>query len=110
MKHINKLLFALTVLVLSSCSDAFDLDVNTNPNAVAPENAELGFLYNQVQLDLEDFVSGTWYPAGTASRMRTMTSFFYNEAYSPTGFNGIWTEGYANLIPDLDAIVARASE
>ncbi len=109
MKHIYILIIAFVALFSSSCNDVFDLDINTNPNAVTPDNAELDFLYNQVQLSMENVFSNTWYPAGTASRMRAMTSFFYNEAYAPTTFDGIWRNAYANLIPDLDAVIAQAS-
>ena len=109
MKHINKIIFAFAILVLSSCSDAFDLDINTNPNAVAPENAELSFLYNQAQLGVEELMSDMFLETANASRMIAMTSFFYNEAYSPTTFDDIWRDVYSNLIPDLDAVIETAT-
>lgn len=110
MKIINKLLIISALFLTVSCNDALDLDINTNPNAVSPDNAELAFLYNQVQLDFESFFSSTWYPGASASRMRAMTSFFYNEAYSSTTFDGIWTNAYADLIPDLNAVISTANE
>lgn len=109
MKNIIKLIALTSLIFLGSCSDLTDLDINTNPNAVAPENAEVGFLYNQIELTFNSIFQNTWTVA-PATRMRAMTSYFYREQFSNESFSGLWTNVYANLFPDVDALILAAGE
>ena len=105
MKLIIKGMIVLGLLMAVSCSDLTDLDINQNPNAVAPENAEVGFLYNQIQLDFALFANSTWTLA-PAARMRALTSFFYREQWSPqsNALNSLWRRAYADIFIDINAI------
>lgn len=106
MKNIFKYLIALSVLFTMSCDNLTDLDINQNPNAVAPDQAEVGFLYNSVQLGVRNFFNSTYFFTSTSTRQRHMNSFFYQEAYSPNTFSGIWSNAYTGVFPDIAALDA----
>ncbi len=110
MKHILKLLLLTSVVFVFSCSDLTDLDINQNPNAVAPENAEVGFLYNQIQLSFNNLIINANNATLGLTRQRAMTSYFYREAISPNTLNAFWSNVYANLFPDVDALEVAAGE
>jgi len=106
MKNIFKYLIAVCVLFTFSCDNLTDLDINQNPNAVAPDQAEVGFLYNSVQLGVRNFFNSTYGFTSTSTRQRHMNSFFYESAYSPNTFSGIWSSAYSGIFPDIAALDA----
>lgn len=97
------------MLGFSSC-EMFNMDLQDNPNRVAPEKAEINFLYNNLQLTFNGFVFSTFRLGADATRMMNMGAFTYNNRYTPTGFNGIWNTAYATFLPDAEALLAQASE
>jgi len=111
MKLINKILIVGLIFTMSSCSEVFDLDINESPNAVSPDDASIEFLYNSAQIQFNNFYANTWFYTSTASRMQAMTTgFFYNEAYAPTTFSGLWTIAYANALPDINRVIEISDE
>ena len=109
MKYLNKLLLVLLVFVGVSCG-LTDLDINQNPNAPSPDQAEAGFLFNQVQTSFNSIFSGTWGSTSSATRQRAMTSFFYNQAYAPENLDFLWTRAYANFLQDAVTLENLAAE
>lgn len=110
LKFLYKFLIVAVVWGLSAC-DATDLDLQDDPNAVTPEQADIDFLYNGVVLDYVEFMEDLWFFSSTVSRMRAMTSGnLYANAYSPQDFNDIWYDAYALLFPDIDKLVELAEE
>ncbi len=111
MKLIYKLLIAISLVGLSACN-VFELDEYLeNPNSVAPENAGVDFLYNNIQLSFENFFNSTWSFSGGVSRQIAMTGgFTYSGSYQPQSFNGIWSNAYASILPDIEALLVIAEE
>lgn len=108
MKYINKLLLIALVWLGASCA-LTDLELQENPNSVAPENADVNDLYNTVQLNTRSFVESVWYPTASMSRMISNTSAYnYKNAFSPQGFNGTWNIAYSNLFSDIQALITLA--
>lgn len=108
MKFFNKMLIVALVFGFSAC-DNFELDLQDNPNAVTPENASVNDLYNNVQLSFNSFYNGLWGFSSSLSRMIANTGAYdYQNAYSPTSFDGIWTNAYAGLLADIDALIELA--
>lgn len=109
MRNIIKLSFVtLLVLFISAC-DNTELDgLLDNPNAVAPDKAELDLLYNNVVLRFKDFA----YTAGNVTmplvRMRHMFGPRYDNAVAPGTGDGLWQNAYSDLIPDIDLIIQLA--
>ena len=105
MKHINKLFIVLAVFFISSCS-LTDLDLQENPNAVAPENAETGLFFNAIQLDVKDFFMSSNDLGAYVSRQLAMTGGnVYENAFGATTFNGMWNSAYANVLPDIKQLI-----
>ncbi|MEM9986651.1 MAG: SusD/RagB family nutrient-binding outer membrane lipoprotein, partial [Bacteroidota bacterium] len=111
MKLLHKLLIIISMVGLSACN-LFELDdYLENPNAVSPENAGIDFLYNNVQLQFENFVNSTFFFTADVSRQTAMTgAFTYNGSYNPQSFNGIWSLAYSEVLPDINALNAIAEE
>ena len=110
MKFINKLLILALVWSFSAC-DMTDFDLQENPNEVAPENASVDDLYNNIQLEFASFFEDTWFNTAGMSRMISHTGAFdYTSATNPNNFNGLWEDVYADMIPDIDALLAIATE
>ncbi|NNE30090.1 MAG: SusD/RagB family nutrient-binding outer membrane lipoprotein [Saprospiraceae bacterium] len=101
---IGSLVFA--VLMVASCTN-LDLDLQDNPNAVTPDNAGLEFLFNSVQIN---FADATWEaydePAGIVRQLAMTGGNVYDNNDSPNNFNFLWTETYANILPDIEAVLA----
>lgn len=105
MKHINKLFIVLAVFFVSSCS-LTELDLQDNPNAVTPENAETGLFFNSIQLDLKDFFMNNNDNTARVVRQLAMSGGnVYENAFAATTFNFAWNEAYAGLLPDLDQLI-----
>jgi hypothetical protein len=110
MKLINKLFIICAVWMLAACN-ATDLDLQDNPNSVTPENAEVQFLYNNIQLNFRDHFNNMYFFTATHVRQITAVSGdTYINAYSPGSMNGIWFNTYAELLPDIDALLALTDD
>jgi Starch-binding associating with outer membrane len=110
MKIRNYIYATVAVLMISvtSCKDQFELDLLNNPNAVTQENADIELYFNAIQLNFRNFlVSANQGNAAAAVRMRVLSAVQYDQYYSG-GDNGIWSTMYANMFPDIDAMIALA--
>lgn len=110
MKYLNKLFLVVLIFAGIGCSDLTNLDINQNPNSPSPDQAEAGFLFNQVQLGFNSFFEGTQDATATASRQRTRVAFFYNTAYTPEGLDFLWTRAYANFLQDALTLEQLAAD
>jgi len=107
MKFINKLLIVGVVFMIASS----ELDLLDNPNAVAPENANIDDLYNNIQIDFTQNIETMWFNTAGMSRMLAHTGAFdYMSATNPNNFNFLWTNTYAGLYPDITALQNIADE
>jgi len=110
MKNIYKYISVLMVLLLAGCS-LTELDELDNPNGVAPENADNRFVFYAVQLDFRDFYNTvTWNTARPVRMLAMSGGQLYNNAFSATTFNFAWNKAYADLLPDMDAVIANTQE
>lgn len=112
MKHIFKLSFAtLLVFFMSSCENALELEgLLSDPNEVTADKAELDLVYNRVMLDFENFAYGAGNVTMPLIRLRHMFGPLYQNAVTPTTGDGLWTNAYSNLIPDIDLIIELSAE
>ena len=109
MKFINKLFIIALVLASFTACENTELDLLTDPNNVAPENASLNDLYNNIQLTFGTSVyPGLQGSPGAMARMYFAGSYTYQAEITDATFNGLWTTVYANLFPDVDALVSIA--
>jgi len=104
MKFIYKLFLVSLIVGVTACDT--DLDLQQDPNAVAPENASINDLFNSIQLDFGDAYDSAQRGAGRMARMYHMGSFTYQANTSPAAYNFLWQTAYADLFPDIDALLA----
>jgi len=111
MKFIKKLfIVALALIVVSSC-EMTDLDLQDNPNRVPPESANVNDLYNAIQLNVQALVEDTWYATGSMARMvANINSYNYINAFTPEALDDVWNEAYAQIFPDIAALIPLAEE
>ncbi len=108
-RNINKILLAFIVMVVSSC-EVFKMDVQDNPNALKPEDADIDFLLNSVQVGTASFFENATFFGMEVTRMEHMFGPLYNNAYSPTSFDGTWTRAYSSTLTDIQAVKPLALE
>ncbi|MDX1407486.1 MAG: SusD/RagB family nutrient-binding outer membrane lipoprotein, partial [Saprospiraceae bacterium] len=109
MKILNKILIVSLLAVFSAgCDDLFELDLRDNPNAVTEDKAGVDFLYNNIQLEFRNIYNNLHFIADEPVRMIAQTNFTYLGELPATTGNGIWSNFYADLLPDVDALVNLA--
>jgi len=68
-------------------------------------------LYNNIQISFRNHIQSMWFNTAGMSRMISHTGAFdYTSATNPNNFNFLWTNAYAGMIPDIDALNVLASE
>lgn len=113
----NRIIFALAFLgVLYSC-ETTELDIAQNPNALTPNQADVNFLFNNIQEDFARHIEGGG-TAGTGlsaiGRELVRTENFAGRAYAsslnPASSNGEWSNVYANILADIESLEPLAEE
>jgi len=110
MKLINKLFITIIAILVFSC-DLTNLEFQQDPNNAGPAQGDINSLYNNIQLEFENFYSTANGFGDGMGRMTAETSgFTYNDSFSPTSYNNIWFRAYATLLPDIEALSEIATE
>ncbi|MGB3799440.1 MAG: SusD/RagB family nutrient-binding outer membrane lipoprotein [Lewinella sp.] len=105
MKLLNKCLLAAIVLSVTACADLDELLIN--PNGVEADQADAASLYNSVQIEFNDFQNDPYeFTAGLARMDAETGGFTYTRTHQPTEFDDMWTDFYAQFLPDADAFIA----
>ena len=132
MTNLKYLLLAVTLTVgITACEDVTNLDLLDDPNQVSPDRAGAEFLYNSIQLKFSEIYMGKvanaqgnslaqadggtppnlFRFASDLTRMTAMTGgSTYENAFQPVYFNALWTDVYADMFPDIDALADIAAE
>lgn len=95
------LVFALGVV---SCEQT-ELDLLADPNNPTPDQASLNDLYNNIQLEYRNIYNSVQGTTGALARMYHAGSAVYISTIGPTTLNGLWGNAYADLFPDVDALL-----
>ncbi|NRB61547.1 MAG: SusD/RagB family nutrient-binding outer membrane lipoprotein [Saprospiraceae bacterium] len=104
-----RLLKYISILVLAwgiTACEMTDLDLQVDPNQVAPDQASVNDLYNNIQLEFRNVFTSSQGTPGAMARMYHAGDFLYQTVTSPTTLNGLWFNAYADLFPDIDALLA----
>jgi hypothetical protein len=96
------------VCSFSACKKMDKLLVN--PNSVDPSLANADLLLNAVQLNFAGVFSTASDFGAQLTRQQQMYGPLYNNAYSPTSFDGVWTTAYTGVIKNVDALLPIALE
>ena len=112
MKNIFKIFLAFGLLVFVSACDSLDLDeIAINPNSVAPENADINLVMNNVLVELGDLTDEVSDEVMPYVRMAAMTDGDrYDNQDAPDNFDFMWSLAYAQIIPDCNLVIELANE
>lgn len=104
MNSLHQLLIAVLILGTSACADLDEL--LENPNAVTPDRANAAALYNSAQIEFNDVQNDPFFFTSGLVRMTAETGgFVYQETHSPSEFDDMWQDFYAQFLPDADAFI-----
>nr|WP_288935165.1 SusD/RagB family nutrient-binding outer membrane lipoprotein [uncultured Allomuricauda sp.] len=107
----------LLLIFLSSSCETTELEILDNPNAVSPEQSDIDFFLNSIQVSTVTMLEGTplddqeLNQAGMElTRMLHMFGPTYQNAYGPTYLNPTWRTVYSSALPDIRTMVPLAEE
>ncbi|MGY6545670.1 SusD/RagB family nutrient-binding outer membrane lipoprotein [Arthrospiribacter ruber] len=106
MKKIYSLLIALSLVLVSSC----DLDLQQDPNNVAPETASLNLVLNRIQVDFATFFNQTGDTGMRLTRMINQGNNLYEQTHQPVSLDARWTNAYANILNNVKFMLPLAEE
>ncbi len=116
LRQVYKGLLAVALVLGGSC-EVTQLEILENPNAVAPNQSDIDFFLNSIQVAAITMFDGTpldnseLSEAGMeVSRIGHMFGPTYQNAYTPTNLNGAWRAVYSSALPDIRTMVPLAEE
>ena len=105
-RKINTILLALGVFLVSSC----ELDYLDNPNAVTESSTDADFLLNNIQLNFRNIFRGVSDSGQRLTRMINQGANTYETAYTPTSYDGLWSDSYSGILADIKVLKKIAGE
>ena len=116
-KFIGLVFIATSMLLINGC-ETTDLDVQPNPNFLSPEQSDIDFFLNSIQIRVANLHSGTegraengWSQFGMEP-VRIQHGFgpTYRDFYDPGDFDQIWDDMYSELLIDIRTMTPLAEE
>ncbi|WP_350292574.1 SusD/RagB family nutrient-binding outer membrane lipoprotein [uncultured Croceitalea sp.] len=101
---------------IMSC-ETTQLEILDSPNAVAPQQSDIDFFLNSIQLATMNMLDGS--PLDNLelnqvgmelTRVLHMFGPIYENAYTPGALNGSWRAVYSTALPDIRTMVPLAEE
>ncbi|MCX8473526.1 MAG: SusD/RagB family nutrient-binding outer membrane lipoprotein [Sediminibacterium sp.] len=94
---ISKILVLLAgIVMLNGCGKVENSDLQ-NPNVPSPSTADVDLFLASVQSTFVSFYWSAYYPSAELSRMEQWSGPNYQNGYSATSFDNLWTNGYLAL-------------
>lgn len=112
MKSIKYFLIALLALFTFNSCETTELDLTNNPNFLSPEQADVNFFLNAIQVDFANNVLRFGRVGSQLTRLSQMSGSGNNylNTYSAASFNGAWSGSYSQIIADVRAMNAIAEQ
>ncbi len=105
-KKIKISIIALFTIMVSSC----ELDLLDNPNAVTPSNIDVNFLLSNIELVYAAHFNNLSDPGMRLTRMLNQGAAIYENAVTPAGFDGTWSNAYAGILTDVKELIPIAEK
>jgi len=105
------ILASLGLFMFNSC-ETTDLNLTENPNALTPDQADVDFFLNDIQVSFARTVN----TFGTFGSELTRISYMfgsggnYQTAYSDVSFNTVWANSYQRVMKDIRTMNPLAEE
>jgi Starch-binding associating with outer membrane/Susd and RagB outer membrane lipoprotein len=106
-KLLPVILGILLLAGVSSCKKQFD-KLLTNPNFPSPSTADVDLFLNEVQLDFNNFWTSAGDYGAQLSRHQHWNGPFYRNGYTPSSFDGQWTNAYTGVLTNANALIPLA--
>lgn len=105
------ILASIGLFALNSC-ETTEMDLIDNPNALTPDQADINFFLNDIQISFARTVNTFGAFGSETTRINYMLGGGgnYNTAYSDVNFNGVWTSSYQRVIKDIRTMNPLAEE
>ena len=100
---------ALLMLFTIQCTVIDDSHLES-PNALVPSDVDPDYLLNNIQLEARNVFRDAASYGGEMTRMTYMFGSTYENAFSPTYFNGIYSNAYADLFADVQNLMPIVNE
>jgi hypothetical protein len=100
------LLIGVGVMTLGAC----ELDLQDDPNRLAPADADPDFLLTGIQVNTASLFDRASVRGMEVTRMENLGASTWENAYSATTFDAIWQDAYADIMVEalvLDAIAVE---
>lgn len=123
MKSFIKICAATVLMLFAVQCEVIDSDLLNSPNAVTPENVDVDFLLNNIQLQfvapttnesgvttIEGVYSGAAEKGGELTRYRRLFGSTYASAYTPQDLDAIHETAYASVLIDVQNLIPIAEE
>ncbi|PAU93535.1 SusD/RagB family nutrient-binding outer membrane lipoprotein [Aliifodinibius salipaludis] len=110
MKSLLKILAMASLALLIAQCEVIDSNLLEDPNNPSPEDVNVDFLFNNIQQEARNVYAGAADEAGEMSRMTYMFGATYADAYTPTTFDGLYSNAYADLFIDVENLIPIAEE
>ncbi|TLP82175.1 SusD/RagB family nutrient-binding outer membrane lipoprotein [Maribacter sp. ACAM166] len=105
----NVVLTLFSAGLVLSC-ETTELNLITDPNAVSPEQATPDFYLNRVQEEFARFNDAFGTNGSELTRMESMQTRLYQQAYSPAGQDAEWQFAYSSMLTDIGAMNVLATD
>lgn len=106
MKRLHKFLALVFVglgFLFYSC-ETTNLNLTQNPNALTPEQADVNFFLNAIQVNFGYLVESFGATGAELTRIDYMYGRDYPNAYSPATFDGRWSLAYHSILNNIKAM------
>lgn len=105
MKNLNKIFLLITLVFFTAC----DLDLLDDPNSPSPDNLDVNFTLNQIQVNFSDFFEEVTEPTAEAVRLEYMfNTYEANFISTNANLSNAWRIAYANLLTDFNTLIPIA--
>jgi len=111
MKRLYKflsLVFVCSGFLFYSC-ETTNLNLTQNPNALTPEQADVNFFLNAIEVNFGRFVEDFGERGAQMTRIDYMFGRDYPGVYSPSGFDGDWQLAYSGIKNNIKAMEPLAT-
>lgn len=111
MKKIFKYLSIVLIggAFVTSCETA-ELNLTDDPNALTPAQADPDFYLNEVQVRFARVAESLGEVGAEVTRMENMNTRNYQNAYSPSNFDGNWEDAYQEVLKNARDMNVLAEE
>ena len=105
-----KVFILAAVMVGTNSCETTDLEILDNPNALAPQQADVQFYLNNIEVSLASYFEAITEEGMEVTRVLHMFGPLYSNAYSASNFDGAYQLAYAGILADARALRPLADE